>query len=63
MKYPKGTIVASDIMAYIKKYDVVERDYYWIGTEGMAWPFYGDYQVDKWITEGTHKVVRLGTDD
>lgn len=60
--YPVGTIVASDTMAYIKKYDRLEQDYYWMGTEGMAYPFYGDTQVNKWISEGTHKVVRLGID-
>ncbi len=61
-KFPVGTIVASDTMAYIKKYDRVDQDYYRMGTEGMAYPFYGDSQVTKWISEGTHKVVRLGTD-
>ena len=59
-EYPVGTIVASDTMAYIKKYDRVDQDYYWMGTEGMAMPFYTDRQVKIWISEGTHKVVRLG---
>lgn len=62
-EYPAGTIVASDKMAYIKKYDIADQDYYWIGTEGMAFPFYGDSQVAQWINEGTHKVVRWGTDE
>jgi hypothetical protein len=60
-RYPVGTIVASAKMAYIKKEDYIDGDY-WIGTEGYAYPFYGDSQVNQWIADGTHKVVRLGTD-
>lgn len=64
-EYPVGTIVASDTMAYIKKergtypYDYEQ---YWMGAEGWACPFYGDSQVNIWIDEGTHKIVRLGKD-
>jgi len=64
-EYPVGTVVASNKMAYIKKRrEVGYRDFeeYWIGTEGWACPFYGDTQVNRWISEGTHTVIRLGTD-
>lgn len=64
-EYPVGTIVASATEVYIKKqrqdgYKSFEE--YWIGASGHAWPFYGDTQVNKWISDGTHKIVRLGTD-
>lgn len=65
-EYPVGTVVASDKMAYIKKSRKVgyrNFEEYWIGTEGWACPFYGDSQVNQWIENNTHKVLRLGTNE
>lgn len=65
IKFPVGSIIASDNMAYLKKsrgtepYDYEE---YWMGAEGFGFPVYKDIMANKLVSSGEFKVIRMGTD-
>lgn len=66
IKFPVGSIIASEVKVYIKKargtypYDYEE---YWIGAESYSCPIYTDKMANELVSSEEFKVLRMGKGD